>query len=92
MSWLSKFLRRDSVKIILKMGERILKLIIGKVAEDVQRIAWAEVKKAEESGADGLDKYQMAFKALKKRFPDIKESILNHSIESAVLALQSGRR
>ena len=89
MSWFSNWLKSDSVKSILKLAERILKLIIGRVAEDVQRIAYEEVKIAEASGKDGLDKYEAVFKAMKKRFPSIKDSALNYAIEAAVLALQS---
>lgn len=89
MSWFSVFFRKESVQAILKLGAQILKVIVGKVAEDVQRIAWEEVKIAEQSGKSGADKYEMAFKALRKRFPDIRDSVINHSIETAVIALQS---
>lgn len=92
MGWfrnLLGFSSRDVVGFVLKLSERILKAVIGNAARDLQRIAWEEVKKAEESGLTGASKYEMAFKALKKRFPEIKENAINLAIESAVAALST---
>ena len=58
MSWLSMFLRRDSVKLILKLIGKVLAIIAGRVAKGLQDIAMEEVKKAEASGKNGLPKYK----------------------------------
>ena len=91
MSWLSSFFRKNSVKAILNFGKSILKIFLGEVAKDLQEIAWSEVKRAEESGKSGIEKYEAAFKAIKTRFPEIRESLVNHAIETAVLALNSAK-
>ena len=92
MSWLSVFFRQDSVKIILKLAEKILKIILGSVANDLNTAAWNEVRAAEASGKDGLDKYQTAFRNLRAHFPQIRESALNLSIELAVNALNEYKK
>ena len=89
MSWLSVFLKKDNVKLILKWGEAILKLFLGKAAQELQNYAFSAVKSAEATGKSGLDKYEYAFKEIRKVFPDIKERLINHAIESAVLALDA---
>lgn len=85
------FFNRDSVKAILKIGEKVIKMLVARGVDDLQRIAWQEVQSAESTGKSGLDKYEMAFKAVRKRFPEVKESVINLAIEMAVNALQSGR-
>lgn len=85
------FFNKDSVKTILKIGEKVIKMLVARGVDDLQRIAWQEVQNAESTGKSGLDKYEMAFKAVKKRFPEVKESVINLAIEMAVNALQSGR-
>ncbi len=92
MSWLSSFFRKDSVKAILDAGVKILKLLIGRAAENLQTIAKEEVDRAEASGKTGTEKYEIAFKAIKARFPEMKESFINHAIETAVLALLASKR
>jgi hypothetical protein len=92
MSWLSAFFRKDSVKAILKMGVAILKLLVGRAAENLQEIAREEVEKAERSGKSGSDKYEAAFKGVKARFPQMKEAFINHAIETAVLALLAAKK
>lgn len=92
MSWLSNLLRKESFKLILKLGERILKIFLGKLAQSVQDIAFEEVIAAEQSGKSGLDKYQLVFKRLKERFPDIKNSALNLAIEVSIAAMQGASR
>lgn len=92
MSWLSSFFRKDLVKQILNLGLRILKLFLGKVAEDLQIIAQEEVAKAEASGKTGADKYEIAFQAIKARLPQVKESLVNYAIEQSVLALLAAKR
>lgn len=91
MSWLSEFFRRDSVKIVLKLMEKVLKIIIGQVADKLKTVAYEEVVKAEKSGKSGPDKYEAAFKGIRSRFPELKESAINFAIEGAVLALQSSK-
>ena len=92
MSWLSSFFRKDSVKSILNLGLQILKLFLGKVAGELQRVAQEEVAKAEASGKIGAEKYEIAFKAIKARLPQVKESLINYAIEQSVLALMAAKR
>jgi len=92
MSWLSSFFRKDSVRAIYKMGAGILKILIGRAAENVQQFAREEVGKAEASGLDGGEKYQLVVKNMKNRFPEVKEAFLNHAIEVAVVALIEYKR
>lgn len=88
MSWFSAFFKRGSVKAFLKLGLKLLKLFLGGVAESLQAIAQDEVEKAEESGMSGAEKYEAAFKAIKARFPELRESAINLAIEIAVNAIQ----
>lgn len=92
MSWISSFFRRDSVKAILDIGLRLLKMLLGGIANDLQRIAMEEVKIAEASGATGTEKYEMAFKAIKKRLPTLRENAINLAIELSLGALQAGKK
>jgi len=92
MSWLSAFFKKDSVKAILNMGKAILKVLIGRAAENLQEVARQEVARAEATGKTGSEKYELAFKGVKSRFPEMKEAFINHAIETAVLALLSARK
>lgn len=94
MSWLSVFLRKDSVQAVLKAGITILKAFIGKVGEDLQRIAQQEVAEAQNLYALGKipDKRAYVQERLKARFPQIKEVFINHAIETAVIALLAAKK
>ena len=88
MSWFSIWFRRDSVKAFLDLALKLLKMILGNVARDLSTIAQEEVKRAEENGKSGTEKYEAAYKAIKKRFPEVRESAINLAIEVSVNALQ----
>lgn len=88
MSWFSSFFRRDNVKAFLDLALRLLKMILGNIAKDLSKIAQEEVRLAEESGKSGQEKYETAYKAIKKRLPEVRESAVNLAIEIAVNALQ----
>ena len=92
MSWFSNFLRKDTVKMILKLGEKLLKIVVGKTAQNLQYIASREVERAEASGKSGLDKYEAAFKGVRSSFPELREAFINSAIEVAVLALTSVKK
>ena len=90
MSFWSKvvgFFAKDSVKAVLKIGIKLLKAFGIAVAEKLQDVANEEVYKAELTGKDGLEKYKLALKGVRSRFPELKESALNLAIEIAVNAL-----
>ena len=89
MSWLSIFFKKDTVKAFLDVALKLLKMLLGGVASELQRIARAEVALAEESGKSGQEKYEAAFKAIKARFPELRESAINLALEIAVNALIS---
>lgn len=84
MSWLSVFFRKDSVKAVLEIGKSLLKIFIGKSADYLQEVAREEVFRAEQTGKTGLEKYEIAYKNIKSRLPQIKESVINLAIEIAV--------
>ena len=84
---IGSFFKQDSVKSFLNVALKLLKMVLGGVARDLQRIALEEVTLAEESGLSGQEKYEIAYKALKKRFPEIRESALNLALEISVSAL-----
>ena len=89
MSWFSKWLTSNTVKAILGLSQKILKIFIGKAAQTLQDLALSEVRKAEATGKDGLAKYKMAFETIRYRFPNLKETLINHAIESACLVLMA---
>lgn len=94
MSWLSVFFRKDSVQAVLQAGLKILKAFIGKVGEDLQKIAQEEVATAETLYAAGKipDKRAYVQERLKARFPQIREVFINHAIETAVIALMAAKQ
>ena len=94
MSWLSVFFKKDSVQAVLKAGLNILKAFIGKVGEDLQKIAQEEVALAEREFNAGRikDKRKYVQDRLKARFPGIQEVFINHAIETAVIALLASKR
>ena len=89
MSWFSKWLNSDSVKIIVKLGSQILKAIGVSVADDLMKIAREEVALAQVSGRSSAEKYEMVMAALKKKLPDVKEHAANLAIELALAALKA---
>ena len=90
-SFFKAFFSGSTVKMILKLGEQILKVFLGNIADKLQTVANEEVVKAEATGASGLDKYEQALKGIRLRFPEIKESVINFAIENAVLALLAAK-
>ena len=81
------FFKQDNVKAFLAVALKLLKMVLGGVAANLQTVAREEVARAEASGKTGQEKYEDAYKAIKKRFPEIKESALNLALELAVSAL-----
>ena len=84
---IGSFFKQDSVKAFLAVALKLLKMVLGGVARDLQAIALEEVTLAEESGKTGQEKYEIAYRALKKRFPEVRESALNLALEIGVSAL-----
>ena len=89
MSWLSTWFGTIKWKVIFDLGVKILKIFLGKVAEELMRIAKEEVAAAEATGKTGTEKYEIAFKAITKRFPEIRERFINAAIEVCVLVVSS---
>lgn len=90
MSWLSVFFKRDSVRAILDIGKKILAMFLGRLAEDLQRVAWEEVKKAQLTTGSGVQKARSAFEGIRARLPEISDSQINLALEIAVAAIKSG--
>ena len=85
------FFRKDSVQLILEIGKKLLGIFVRKAAGELERVAREEVWKAEQSGKSGLEKYNIAYEGVKKRFPELKESVINLAIEIAVNWLTASR-
>ena len=85
------FFQRDNVKAFLKAALAILKLVARDTAGNLQIIAQEEVNKAEQAGKSGQEKYETAYKAVKKRFPELRESAINLAIELSVSTLQAAQ-
>ena len=85
------FFNRDNVKAFLNLGLQILKMVAGSVATDIQRITQEEVNKAEVAGKTGTEKYETAYKAIKKRLPEVAERTINLALELAVNALTQAK-
>lgn len=92
IDWLKSFFAKDSVKAIINMGLSLLKMVIGNAAHDLSEIARQEVLNAEASGKTGKEKYEIAFKAIKKRLPEVGSSAINLAIEIAVSALLQAKK
>lgn len=90
--WFKSIFTKDNVKAILDLGLSILKMILGSVAHDLAEIAKQEVINAEASGKTGKEKYEIAFIAIKKRLPEVRDSAINLAIEIAVNALLSAKK
>lgn len=91
MSWLSVFFKKDSVKAFLNLAFKLLKTLLGQIGENLLSVAKQEVYLAEKSGKTGTEKYNEAFKAIKRRFPELRESAINLAIEIAVNALTASQ-
>lgn len=89
--WWGSFFSKDNVSAFLNLALKIMKMIIGRVANDLNRIAQEEVARAEASGKSGTEKYEAAFKAIRARFPELRESAINLAIELGVNALEQAR-
>ena len=81
------FFKKDNVQSFLKLVGGVLKMVAGSAARDLQKIAEEEVLRAEESGKTGTEKLSMAFKAVKKRLPEVGTNSVNLAIELAVATL-----
>ena len=90
MSWLSVFFRKDSVRALLDLGIKILKMFLGRLAEDLQRIAMEEVRKAQLTSVSGPQKAKAAFEGIKSRLPEVSDSQINLALEVAVSAIKGG--
>lgn len=88
-NFMNVFFRKDSVQFVLNLGKQILKMFIGRLAEDLQRIAWDEVKKAQLAGGTGSQKAKAAFEGIKRRMPEVRDSQINLALEIAVSALKT---
>lgn len=86
------FFQKNSVKAIVALAVRILKVVLGNAARDLQTIAMEEVLKAEKSGESGIKKYEMAYAGIRDRFKGpVKEYVINLAIEAAVFAYNEAK-
>ena len=85
------FFKKDSVRVFLELSLKLLKIILGNVANNLSNIAQEEVQKAEASGKSGQDKYETAYKAIRARLPQVRESAINLAIELAVNAFSADK-
>lgn len=88
-NYITSFFKSDLAKKILRLSLEVLKDFLGTAAAKLQSVVQEEVSKAEAEG--GANKYERVFKAVKARFPEIKEVLINKTIEDMVLALTSAK-
>ena len=82
------FFKSDLAKQLLALGEKILKAVAGQIGSSLMEIAKKEVAVAEATGVKGAEKYEIAFKAIRKHFPNLAENAVNLAIELCVAALK----
>lgn len=85
------FFNKDAVKYVLNIAIKLFKRILGRVASDLQTVAWESVKEAEATGRTGQDKYEYAFKLIKAKFPTLKDGWIDSAIQFAWMALESAK-
>lgn len=90
MSWITEIWKKQSTQIVLKAALQILKVIIGKSADEVWKRATAAVVKAEEMPLTGPQKAQYVLNDLKASWGDIKGYIANLILELAVTYVKEG--
>jgi hypothetical protein len=83
------FFKSSSGQKILSLGRQILKIYIGPLAQKAIDIAKEEVAKAELTTLAGPEKRLLAFRAIKARLSEVKDSAIDGALTLAVLALKS---
>lgn len=81
------FFSKDIVKSFLKKFGEILVMFLGEIGRELKKVALEEVHKAEQTGKSGLEKYELAYRGVKKRFPELREKFIEAAIANAVLAI-----
>lgn len=90
MSILSNWFKKESTKVVLKSALSILKVIIGKSADEVWKRTTAAVLKAEQMPLTGPQKAQYVLNDLKSSWGDVKGYISNLILELAVTYVKEG--
>ncbi len=89
MSILSNWFKQASTKVILKSALAILKALAFGVCEQLWAVVKAEVAQTNTiPGLSGKEKFERVAKALRAEFPEIKDHLVNLSIELAVAYLR----
>lgn len=83
------FFKSDKGMKILALGKQILHLYVGPIAKQLVEIAKEEVAKAELTPLSGPEKRLLAFRAIKARLAEVKDSAIDGALTLAVLALKS---
>lgn len=84
MSWLSVFFKKESVKALVDMSIKLLRIIAGNFAKDMYTVVSEEVAKVEMANIPSKEKFSTVFEAVKKRFPQVRVNTINLAIELAV--------
>lgn len=90
MSWLSVFWKKESTQVILKSALAILKVFMGKVANDAWKMVTDAVSRAEDMPLTGQQKAKYVLDDLKSQLPGIKDHLANLMLELAVAWLKEG--
>lgn len=90
MSWLSVFWKKESTQIILKSALAILKVFMGKVANEAWERVTVSVAKAEEMPLSGEQKAKYVINDLKAQWPGMKSHLANLIVELAVAYMREG--
>ena len=90
MGWFDWVFKKDVIQIFKSIIIKAVKLFLGKVVGEVYGIVHEEVIKAEGTGQSGWNKWEIAYKGIKKRVKsvDVPEYLLSILIEVAVSELK----
>lgn len=87
MSWISAFIKSLRTKAIQNSIKSVWKLFLGNLAEQAKADTIEAVTLAEATGADGSDKFKIAFEGLKAKYGNrtgFTERLAKAAIELAV--------
>lgn len=71
MSWFSWFIKSDRMETFRRLIVKAIKLLIGRIVDDLWPIVKEEVEKAELTNLSGIDKWKMAMQGIKNRIGEI---------------------
>ena len=86
ISWLGRLFQNSIKNKFVALILKAINLALGKISTDLYAVVKDEVKKSEETGKSGWDKWQIAYDGIRKRLGGVSvpEYIISILIEVAV--------